>query len=111
MGQVQVIAGVERRRRWSVEQKRAIVMAAFAPGAVVSDVARQADICGSQIYRWRRDLVAEQADFAAVVVVPDQASPASSVIEVELADRARVRIPASAPPDLATAVVAALARR
>jgi transposase len=111
MGQVQVITGVERRRRWSVEQKRTIVMAAFAPGAVVTDVARRADVCGSQIYRWRRELAAEQAGFAEVVVLPDRATPAPSVIEVELGDRARLRIPISAPPDLAAAVLAALVRR
>jgi transposase len=108
MGLVQVITGVERRRRWSVDQKRAIVTAAFAPGAVVTDVARRADVCGSLIYRWRRELAAEQSGFAEVMVLPDQASPAPSVIEVELADRARIRIPASAPPDLATAVLKAL---
>ncbi len=53
MGQIQVITGMERRRRWSDEQKRAIVAAAFAPGAVVSEVARRADIYANQIYRWR----------------------------------------------------------
>src|SRR5277367_5313051 len=34
MASVEVLIGPERRRRWSVEQKRAIVAAAFAPGAV-----------------------------------------------------------------------------
>lgn len=38
MGQIQVINGVERRRRWSDDQKRAIVAAEFAPGAVVTEV-------------------------------------------------------------------------
>src|SRR5215471_57311 len=46
----------ERRRRWSVEQKQAIVAAAFRPSAVVRNVARQADVTSSLIYRWRRDL-------------------------------------------------------
>ncbi|MTJ82840.1 MAG: transposase [Telmatospirillum sp.] len=32
MAQVHVITGVERRRRWSDDQKRAIVAAAFSPG-------------------------------------------------------------------------------
>ena len=47
---VEVLAGPERRRRWSSEQKQAIVAAAFAPGAVVRDVARQADVTSSLIY-------------------------------------------------------------
>jgi transposase len=43
MASVELLAGPERRRRWSFEQKQAIVAAAFGPGAVVRDVARQAD--------------------------------------------------------------------
>lgn len=109
MAQVHVITGVERRRRWSDDQKRAIVAAAFSPGAVVTDVARQADVCGSLIYRWRRELTAERAGFAEVVMLPDRT--ATAVIEVELADRARIRIPASTPPDLAAAVMKALTGR
>ena len=56
MAQVHVITGPTRRRAWSDEQKRALVAAAFAPGAVVSAVARRADICAGQLYRWRREL-------------------------------------------------------
>jgi hypothetical protein len=51
MARVEVITGRERRRRWSAEQKRAIVLESFAPGAIVSDVARGADISSGQIYR------------------------------------------------------------
>src|SRR5467141_3615339 len=59
MARVEVITGPERRRRWSEDQKRAIVAASFAPGAVVSDVARRADISAGQIYRWRQELRAD----------------------------------------------------
>lgn len=44
MAQMQLITDIERRCRWSDEQKRAIVAAAFAPGAVVGQVTRQADV-------------------------------------------------------------------
>lgn len=54
MASVGVLAGSERRRRWSSEQKQAIVAAAFAPRAVVRDVARHADVTSSLIYRKRR---------------------------------------------------------
>jgi transposase len=40
MARVEVITGRERRRRWTEDQKRAIVAESFAPGAMVSDVAR-----------------------------------------------------------------------
>jgi transposase len=68
MASVEVLAGPERRRRWSIEQKQAIVAAAFGPGAIVRDVARQADVTPSLIYRWSRDLRAATNGFAQVLV-------------------------------------------
>ena len=115
MASVEVLAGPERRRRWSLEQKRAIVVAAFKPGAVVRDVARQADVTSSLIYRWHRDLRAAANGFARVLLAPTgdsvNAPPPMPAIEIELAGNTRVRIPASVSPALAAAVVEALARR
>jgi transposase len=114
MASVEVLAGPERRRRWSIAQKQAIVTAAFKPGAVVRDVARQADVTPSLIYRWRRDLRAMANGFAQVLVAPagdGVAIPPVPAIEIEFAGNARVRIPASVSPALAAAVVEALARR
>jgi transposase len=114
MSGIEVLASPERRRRWSVEQKQAIVAAAFGPGAVVRNVARQADVTPSLIYRWRRDLRAAAAGFARVLVAPSSdavAAPPAPAIEIEFSGAARVRIPPSVPPALAAAVVAALARR
>jgi len=115
MASVEVLAGPERRRRWSIEQKQAIVAAAFEPGAVVRDVARRAEVTASLIYRWRRDLRAAANGFAQVLVAPAgdgiAAPPPVAAIEIEFAGNARVRIPASVSPALATAVVGALARR
>jgi transposase len=56
MARVEVITGRERRRRWTEDQKRAIVAESFAPGAMVSDIARRTDISSGQIYRWRQEL-------------------------------------------------------
>ncbi|MBF0304591.1 MAG: transposase [Alphaproteobacteria bacterium] len=110
------MSGPERRRRWSEGERRSIVAAAFAPGAVVRDVARQADVCPSLIYRWRRDLRMASPGFAPVMVMPDEAVAAAvpvttgmAVMEVEFSDL-RVRIPASTPPELAAAVMKALGR-
>jgi transposase-like protein len=50
--------------------KQAIVAAAFAPGAVVRDVARRADVTPSLIYRWRRDLRAAATGFVRVLMAP-----------------------------------------
>lgn len=105
-----VISGRERRRRWSLEEKRSIVMAAFVPGAVVSEIARRADVCVNQIYRWRQDLDLAPPRFAEMVVVPERPSSAS-VIEIDISNSVRVRIPADVPAGLASAVVAALSLR
>ena len=112
MASVEVLAGPERRRRWSIEQKQSIVAAAFEPGAMVREVARQCDVTASLIYRWRRDLRAAANGFARVVVAPaGDGITAAPVIEIEFPGDARVRIPASVSPALAAAVVAALAQR
>jgi transposase-like protein len=63
---VEVITGPERRRRWSDEEKRAIVAASLEPGAVVADVARRAEVVPGQIYRWRQELQAAANGFAHV---------------------------------------------
>ncbi len=60
MAQVSVIMGPERRRRWRDEEKLAVLAEAFAPGAIVSDVARQLDGATSLIYQWRRQALAAQ---------------------------------------------------
>jgi mono/diheme cytochrome c family protein len=44
MAHVTVMTGPERRRRWSFEERRRILTAAFSPGAVVADIARQFDV-------------------------------------------------------------------
>ena len=112
MASIEVLVGPERRRRWSVEQRQAIVAAAFGSGAVVRDVARQADVTPSLIYRWRRDLRAANG-FAQVLVAPagdGVAVPPVPAIEIEFTGNARMRIPTSVSPALAAAVVEALAR-
>ena len=72
MARVEVITGRERRRRWSEEEKRAIVAASLVPGAMVSDVARRADVVPGQIYRWRKELRVVAGGFAPVLVAPPE---------------------------------------
>jgi len=115
MGQVTVYSGVERRRQWSDEQKRALIEAAFLPGAIVAEVARAADVRPSQIYRWRRDLCgagSAGSGFASVVVGAeprDGAAPPPPAMLVEIGGSV-VRIAADAPAKLVTAVLRSLAR-
>jgi transposase len=120
MARVEVLTGPERRRRWSEEQKRAIVAASLASGAVVSEVARRADVGAGQIYRWRKEFGVVADGFASVLIAPpDTAADAAAgggtcgepAIEIELAGKVRIRIPGSVPAELAAAVVKALSRR
>lgn len=50
------VLGVERRRRWSDEEKLSIVLEVGVDGASVTQVAQRHEITRSQIYGWRRDL-------------------------------------------------------
>ncbi len=53
---IEVITSVERRRRWSREDKERLVAACLEPGAVLSEIARAAGIHVSQLFRWRKEL-------------------------------------------------------
>lgn len=135
MGQLTVFSGAQRQRGWSEAEKRAMVGAAFAEDAIVSDVARRFDVAASQLYRWRglyaaRDQADAHLDFASVVVgedvplpsVPGVAPVARAtaalrgipVIVVEAGPAhaiwARVEIMGAASPKLVAATLAALKR-
>lgn len=56
MDRIEVITSVERRRRWSTAEKVRLVAAMDEPGAVVTEIARSADVNASLLYRWRRGL-------------------------------------------------------
>src|SRR5215216_5053721 len=61
---VEVITSVQRRRRWSTEEKVRIVEETYLPGNSVSLVARRHGIAGNQLFTWRR-LMAQGALTAA----------------------------------------------
>jgi transposase len=116
-GRVEVITSVQRRRRWSREEKERIVAAALVPGANASAIARESGIHVSQLFRWRQQLCErsqEAAGFAAVAVAP--AGPLSApmaavgVIEIEFATGARLRIAGSVDAATVSAAIGALVR-
>jgi transposase len=79
---IEVITSVERRRRWSREEKERLVAACFEPDAVISEVARAAGIHVSQLFRWRKELcqIVEPMTEAATTLVPvivSEAAPAA----------------------------------
>ncbi len=64
---IEIIAGRERRRRWSWEEKLRMVEETLTSGDSVSAVARRHGVAPNLLYRWRRLMseggaVAVQAD-------------------------------------------------
>ena len=51
---VEVVTSVQRRRRWTPEQKLEIVKQTNEPGSSVSMVARQFGISAGQLFQWRK---------------------------------------------------------
>ena len=113
MPRLEVITSVERRRRWSREEKERLVAESFEPGVTVSEVARAAGIHVSQLFRWRKQLCdrvepALPPQLLPVEIVP-QAPPSptatdgpaaiparrwrkSGIIEIELGNGRRVSV-------------------
>jgi transposase len=110
---VEVITSVERRRRWSAEEKERLVAAAMAPGANASEIARSAGVHASQLFRWRRQLVRSErpSGFAAVAVTDARTQGASGggTIEIEFAGGIRARISGAVDPAMVSAAIGALA--
>lgn len=52
---MEIISGVERRRRWRVEDKLRIVAEVEAPGACFAEVARRHDVSRGLLWNWRRE--------------------------------------------------------
>ena len=113
-----MITGVERRRRWPVEDRLRILEALSAPGATVAEVARRYDVCTSLIYKWRRDMACASAPaFMPARLVedpgvrrsagPDGGSDAAAIV-VEFTGGARVTIGAQASATVVTATLRAL---
>src|SRR5258707_14610097 len=97
-GAVDIRVGVGRRRRWRAEDKGRTVAESYAPGAVVSEVARRHDITPQQLFAWRKaaragrlTLPAEEAPMFVPVVTTSREvgaaeaatnGPGSIVIEI-----------------------------
>jgi transposase len=111
MGQVTVLTGPERRRRWSPAEREAILAEAFSPGGVVADVARRFDVSTSVIYRWRKGCQSNApVAFSRVLLTGPtrrQETGPNSAILVELGP-VRVSISSSAPAGLVTATLRTL---
>jgi transposase len=50
----------ERRRRWLMDEKRAIVAESQLPGASLAGIARKHGIGTGQLYSWRRRVLSKR---------------------------------------------------
>ena len=53
---IELITGVGRRRRWSVDEKARILVESLRPGANISEVARRNGLSPQQLFGWRREV-------------------------------------------------------
>ena len=105
---IEVITSVERRRRWSREEKEGLVAACLEPGASVSEIARSAGIHSGQLFRWRKELcqisapsvpqllpvevVAALSSPEAVEPPPSRLRKKSRMVTIELGRGRRIRV-------------------
>src|SRR3954463_4207159 len=86
---VEVITGVGRRRRWSLEDKARIVAESLDPATTSSAVARRYGLHASQLFTWQRQLATpagrEGPGFVPAVVVEDKLAPAEMPCRIEIA--------------------------
>ena len=80
---IEVITSVERRRRWSRQDKERLVSACLEPGAVLSEIARAAGIHVSQLFRWCKELcqIEEPRPETASTLMPVIVSEAAPAIQ------------------------------
>ena len=125
---VEVLDGVERRRRWSRDDKMRIIEETLAPGAVVTEIARRHGIATSLVFTWRRRARLATVASAGPRLVPVQVATAESVqsieapaaiparkrrgvIEIELGDGKRVSVDENVDADALGRVLDVLSRR
>jgi transposase len=76
MVMVEILNNSQRRRRWTAEQKKAMVLEAEQPGMNISLVARKYDLHPNRLFRWRRQL---HEGALAAMRTDEQLVPASEV--------------------------------
>jgi transposase len=126
---VEVLSGVERRRRWSDDEKARIIEETLVPGARVAEVARRHGVSASLVFGWRRlarDGLLGRGVPALVpveIVAPVPALPAptpssvprprrsAGLIEIELSQGRRLRVGPDVDGDALRRVLDALDRR
>jgi transposase len=93
---IEVITGVERRRKWRAEEKLAIVAESLVEGVVISEVARRHGLSPQQLFGWRFQVRAGMT--ATAQDAQDAMPPFVPAIADDTAGRQIAPIPAVAGP-------------
>lgn len=86
MSRVQILSGVQRRRRFSLDEKKKIVAESLAPGASASAIARRHDIAPSLLYVWKKTLVKPERN---LIVRPSSEGPFVRVVPSQADEETR----------------------
>jgi len=112
---MEIITGVERRRRWRLEDKLRLVAECDAPDGSVTRVARQYDISRGLLWNWRQQFRGRLSEmpsgpgFLPVAMVPPQ-DGAPAGIEIHFPDGTRLNIPRNTDAALAERMIRTLRR-
>jgi transposase len=79
---IELITRGERRRRWSIEEKREIVSESLRPGVKPSEIIHRHGITSGQLYAWRQQLTRRVG--GELPRPGDQAQPAPSFARVDV---------------------------
>ena len=74
------VLGVERRRRWSLQDKLRIVEETMQPGVTVTEVARRHGVAPSVVFTWRRLAREGRLGDAGPAFVPVEITPAPAQV-------------------------------
>ena len=74
ISRAEVITSVERRRRWSQDEKQRLVAASLEAGTTVTEVARMGGLHVSLLFRWRKELC-KHSETSIAPLVPVEIGP------------------------------------
>lgn len=123
---IEVVARVSGRRRWTVEQKLAVLRDAFGPEGCVRTAIERHEVGSGSIYTWRRQAMSGELTgvrkpvepaFAQVQISEPLALPAPTIaargdglIGIELPSGIKVSVDATVDADALSRVIGVLTR-
>jgi len=111
---IEVVSRVSGRRRWTVEQKLAVLRDAFGPQGCVRTAIERHDVGSGSIYTWQRQAMSGEVAGVRKLVEPTFAPPVSAavggLIGIELPSGIRVSVDAMVDADALARVIGVLTR-